>query len=216
MLPAIAAIMPYIQAGSAIVGLGQALGLWGRPKPPPTLSYDEALRRAQDVLNPLYSQQIERALENVDRSSLARGFFGQAPAAALRRSTAAQLEADRASQVAALANQMVGQSEQNALQQQQLAAQYALGKFDRLNQAAQTARNLWRDVADVTTFLPNFPWEEPQMTAKGKQVLALQELNRLIQSGNLGSLLSNMNQGTESNRFQLQAPMLRERWTTGL
>src|SRR5690606_3584479 len=191
MLQAVAAIMPYIQAASAIVGLGQALGLWGRPKPPPTLSYDEALQRAQDVLNPIYSQQIERTLENIDRNSLARGFFGQLPHAALRRSTAAQLEADRAAQVAALANQMVGQSEQTALEQQRLAAQYALGKFDRLNQAAQTARNLWRDYVTQTGFLPQFPWErsQPQPSFPTQVALGNQTLNASRQADTTGQWL---------------------------
>jgi len=39
---------------------------------PPTLTYDEALKQSQDVLNPLYDEQLEKNLQAVDRSNIAR------------------------------------------------------------------------------------------------------------------------------------------------
>ena len=90
---------------------------------PPTLSWQEAQSRAQSQLVPLYEQQLEQTLKAVDEDTIRRGFFGQLPAGALRGARAAQVEAAKNQAIANLANQMVGQSEQSALQQQALAQQ---------------------------------------------------------------------------------------------
>lgn len=112
---------------------------------PPTLTYDEARTQAQDLLTPLYDEQLQKNLEQVDRHNLARGFYGQMPGDALKRSTAADIEQARAGQIASLAQQMKGQSQQQALQQQQLAAQYALSRGSQgqsmLSNAFNTALN---------------------------------------------------------------------------
>ncbi len=89
----------------------------------PTLSFNEALSRATAMYQPLYKQKMESTLENVDKDTIKRGFFGQLPAAALKRSTAAQVQSDENAASAAMANQLVGQSEDNAYKQQQLALQ---------------------------------------------------------------------------------------------
>lgn len=90
---------------------------------PPTLSWQEAQGRAQSQLAPLYEQQLEQTLKAVDEDTIRRGFFGQLPAGVLRGSRAAQVEGAKNQAIANLANQMVGQSEQSALQQQGLAQQ---------------------------------------------------------------------------------------------
>ena len=89
----------------------------------PTLSFGEALSRASAMYQPLYKQKMESTLENVDKDTIRRGFFGQLPAAALKRSTAAQVQGDENAATASMANQLVGQSEDNAYKQQQLALQ---------------------------------------------------------------------------------------------
>lgn len=94
----------------------------------PALSYAEATNQAKDMLNPLYDEQLERTLKQLDTANIARGFYGQLPADVMKRSTAAEIERGRAGQIASLAQQMVGQSQQQAFQQQQLAAQKALNK----------------------------------------------------------------------------------------
>lgn len=115
---------------------------------PPTLSYDEALEQAQGVLNPLYDEQLEKNLQAVDRGNLSRGFYGQMPGDALKLSTALDVERARAGQIASLAQQMQGQSQQQALQQQQLAAQYALNRGQQssglFNNALNMGLNLWQ------------------------------------------------------------------------
>lgn len=98
------------------------------PPPPPTLTWEQARQQAQDVLNPLYDQQLKNTLQNVDHQSIARGFYGQMPADAFRGARAADIETARSGQIGSLANQMQGQTYQQALQAQQLAAQQALAQ----------------------------------------------------------------------------------------
>ena len=125
---------------------------------PPTLGYDEALEQAQGVLNPLYDEQLEKNLQAIDRSNIARGFYGQMPGDAFKRSTAAEIESARAGQIASLAQQMQGQSQLQALQQQQLAAQYALGR-GQLNQnwanIALNAASSWYNMTGQVPFMGN-------------------------------------------------------------
>jgi hypothetical protein len=91
----------------------------------PTLSYQDAMTRAADVLNPIWDKNMQQTMQAMDNANMARGFYGQLAGDALRSSRAADVQQQRTGQVSALANQMVGQSEQNALAQQQLAMQYA-------------------------------------------------------------------------------------------
>lgn len=125
---------------------------------PPTLSYDEALEQAQGVLNPLYDEQLMGNLESVDRGNLSRGFYGQMPGDALKRSTALDVERARAGQIASLSQQMMGQSQQNALQQQQLAAQYALNKGQQTQNwlgLGLNAANSWYNMTGQVPFMGN-------------------------------------------------------------
>ena len=125
---------------------------------PPTLSYDEALEQAQGVLNPLYDEQLEKNLQTVDQGNLSRGFYGQMPGDALKRSTALDVERARAGQIASLAQQMQGQSQQQALQQQQLAAQYALSK----GQMAHNAIGMGMDfLTNTANLLNQFEYDAP-------------------------------------------------------
>src|SRR5690606_20900388 len=97
------------------------------PPPPPTMSREEAVERAQAMLNPLYREMLEGTLRNLQRQQIARGFFGQLPGAALERSTAADIETRRAQQIAQLAEEMVGQEHARAMDiaRQRLAAEQA-------------------------------------------------------------------------------------------
>src|SRR5690606_28847133 len=97
------------------------------PPPPPTMRREEAVERAQAILNPLYREILEETLRNLQRQQIARGFFGQLPGAALERSTAADIETRRAQQIAQLAEEMVGQEHARAMDiaRQRLAAEQA-------------------------------------------------------------------------------------------
>lgn len=166
---------------------------------PPTLSYDEALEQAQGVLNPLYDEQLEKNLQTVDRGNLSRGFYGQMPGDALKRSTALDVERARAGQIASLAQQMQGQSQQQALQQQQLAAQYALGR-GQLNQnwanIALNAANSWYNMTGQVPFMGNPLTGNSGNTGLGN--LTTKQTVDLITSGNWGTGASVPTVGTTS------------------
>jgi hypothetical protein len=117
---------------------------------PPTLSYDEALEQSKDLLDPMYKERLEQ----MDTYNAARGFYGQLPADVMRRST----EQEQTSQIASLAQQMKGQSQQQALQQQQLAAQYALGRGQQNQNWANiglNAANSWYNMTGQVPFMGN-------------------------------------------------------------
>ena len=82
-----------------------------------------------------------QSLQNVDKDTINRGFFGQLPAAVLRRSTAAQVQAAENSAVGQLANQLVNQSEENAARQQQMALQQWQAENSLRQQAYDNAAN---------------------------------------------------------------------------
>src|SRR5690606_33291142 len=90
--------------------------------------------------NPLFDEQLQETLRRVDIENIRRGFFGQAPGAALSGARAADVERARAASIANLAEQMVGQSQQAALQAAALAQQGAL-------QQHQLALQQWQNLS---------------------------------------------------------------------
>lgn len=107
----------------------------------PVLSREEALQLAQSMLNPLFDEQLQETLRRVDIENIRRGFFGQVPGAALSGARAADVERSRAAAIANLAEQMVGQSQQNALQAAALAQQGIL-------QQNQLAQQQWQNLSN--------------------------------------------------------------------
>lgn len=96
----------------------------------PKLSWEEAQARAQAALDPLYRQQMSETLKGVERGLIQRGFFGQLPSVPISQEVAAQIENARAAAIADLAQQLTGQSEEQA----RWATQTALGSAEaRLN-----------------------------------------------------------------------------------
>ncbi len=132
-----AVALPWIQGALGVASLVQMLQgppTSSMPEKPPTLSWDEAMQRATQTLTPVYDEQMEDTLANVDRELIGRGFFGQLPGATLTGARATDVERAKAAAIAALAGQMQGQSEQNALAQQNLATQWALNNTQMWNQ----------------------------------------------------------------------------------
>lgn len=99
---------------------------------PETLSYEQALRQAQDRLNPLYDEKMDQVLDAVDKNTLARGFFGQLPAAELKRSTAEQTERGKQNAISELAQSLIGQSQANADRMGQLGLQQQSANLNAL------------------------------------------------------------------------------------
>jgi hypothetical protein len=104
--------LPWIQAG---IGLISIIDGFNKPKKPATLSYQQALGRAGDVINPMYDVKAKDTLEALDKNLVSRGFYGQRPGDQMVMNTMGDLESNRAAQIAAMANDLVGRSEANAL-----------------------------------------------------------------------------------------------------
>ncbi len=134
--------------------------------------------RATETLSPIYDERMQKTLEGVDKELIARGFFGQLPGAALAGARAADVERAKAAAIASLGAQMQSQSEEQALAQQRLAAEWAMNQTSLWNQLQQQRLqglgNLFNlslyyplHYADVTgTFLGGAP------TAKSRAALA--------------------------------------------
>ncbi len=108
--------------------------------PPPTLSWEEAQQRARERLAPLYEQQLQETLKNVEQDLIRRGFFGQMPAVPITREEAARIEAAKNAAIASLAQEMVGQSEEAAQRAAELAQQRWATQANLALQAWQAAR----------------------------------------------------------------------------
>lgn len=134
-----AAAVPWI---TAAVGIKQLLTPTPTPTKPKTIGYGEAISRAGDVINPMYDVKAQNILEGLDKNLVSRGFYGQRPGDTLVMDTMGDLEAQRAAQIAGLANDMVGRSEANALSEwalmsdlQQRQQRGMLGGLDILGSA---------------------------------------------------------------------------------
>jgi len=130
--------LPFIQGALGLAQLAQTVA--GPPAPPPapkappTLGWDEAMRQATETLNPIYDERMQQTLRNVDKELIQRGFFGQLPGAALAGSRAADVERAKAAAIASLGGQMQTQSQEQALAQQRLAAEWAINQSNLWNQ----------------------------------------------------------------------------------
>ena len=133
--------LPFIQRALGLAQLAQTVS--GPPAPPPapkappTLGWDEAMRQATETLNPIYDERMQQTLGNVDKELIQRGFFGQLPGAALAGSRAADVERAKAAAIASLGGQMQTQSQEQALAQQRLAAEWAMNQSNMWNQMQQ-------------------------------------------------------------------------------
>ena len=123
------------------------------PEPPPTLGWDEAMRQATETLNPIYDERMQQTLGNVDKELIQRGFFGQLPGAALAGSRAADVERAKAAAIASLGGQMQSQSQDQALAQQRLAAEWAMNQSALWNQTQSQKMNTLLGSMDYMTGL---------------------------------------------------------------
>src|SRR5690606_20675699 len=64
----------------------------------PMLSYDDALAQAMAVVNPLFDQQMDQAMRNMDYQLMQRGYYGQLPGEVLRQERALDIERASAGQ----------------------------------------------------------------------------------------------------------------------
>ena len=161
----IATILPFIQGALMLAQLGSTLSGPPAPppppEPPPTLGWDEAMKRATETLSPIYDERMQQTLGNVDTDLIQRGFFGQLPGAALAGSRAAEVERAKAAAIASLGGQMQSQSQDQALAQQRLAAEWAMNQSNMWNQTQQQRQ---AGLGGLLSTALNYPLQHYQTT----------------------------------------------------
>jgi len=90
---------------------------------PSVLSYEDAQSRAAAQLDPRYRNLMDNTLRAVGNDLTRRGFFGQAPGAAITADAAARVGAEQVAAIAQMAQQMVEQSEASAREMEALNLQ---------------------------------------------------------------------------------------------
>lgn len=102
------------------------------------MNYEDAQTQAGERLNPMYENQEINLKKNMDNDAVRRGFFGQLPNEALQRYRRTELDNQKASDVAGLAQDIQDRSLQEALalRQSELAEESldfnkATGMYDR-------------------------------------------------------------------------------------
>lgn len=112
------------------------------------------MQRAQETLNPLFDQALQETLQRVAREQMRRGFFGQLPGSAISQDAAARLEAQRASQISNLAQQLTTMSAQEATRQQAIAAEFMLNNLAQQRAAGQQFGQLASTISELARTWP--------------------------------------------------------------
>jgi len=184
--------LPWIQAGLGLKGIWDG---FNQPKKPATLGYGQALSRAGDVINPMYDVKAKNTLESLDKNLVSRGFYGQRPGDQMVMNTMGDLESNRAAQIAAMANDLVGRSEANALSE--------WGLMSDLNQRKQGSWLSGLNVLQNAEMLPSLKklfggTQSPSLTESvpslvGDKPLQLDATRLMPQTNNQGRTLINKN-----------------------
>jgi hypothetical protein len=105
----------------ALVGgalLGSALSGGGsEPKAPQKMSYDEALKQAEDALRQPYQDNREQVISDINRNMVSKGFYGQAPGDYLKQDAMTDMENDYQTQKSRYAQNLRNSNYAEAYQQ---------------------------------------------------------------------------------------------------
>lgn len=114
-----------------------------------TLSWEEALKRAEEQVNGKYSEKLDYNLNKLNNNALQTGFYGQLPTEALKQQAVASTEVDRQQAVYDLATQLMEQSQAQAQQMYQDDMTTTQQRLDTLttifNQVYQAIRDGIKD-----------------------------------------------------------------------
>lgn len=118
------------------------------PQQRQSLNYDQAQQRASQQLGYQYDKMRTDTLQALKNDQIRRGIFGQTDASQIEYNKAADLEAQKSSAIASLANSLVSNDQQaagrdyaNALQQYQLQYQAAMKPYELAQQQQQSQFN---------------------------------------------------------------------------
>ncbi len=138
------------------------------------------MRQATETLSPIYDERMQNTLAGVDKELISRGFFGQAPGAALAGSRAADVERAKAAAIASLGGQMQTQSQDQALAQQRMAAEWAMNQSNMWNQTQQQRQAGLGNLLNTSLYYPlhyqEATWEWPWQTRQREKMAREQQV----------------------------------------
>jgi len=112
---------------TGLVAGGIASKLFGggddKPDAPEKMSYQEALRQAEDALRTPYEENRENVLSDINRNMVSRGFYGQAPGDYLKQDAMTDMENDYQTQKSRYAQNLRNSNYAEAYQQYQTQLQ---------------------------------------------------------------------------------------------
>jgi hypothetical protein len=196
-----AGALPFIQGALGLAQLYQTFNQPKAPEAPPVLTYDQATKQAGDVINPQYQEQMTKTMNALDNVNLSRGFYGQAAGDAIKSERAADVERDRIAALSGLANQMVGQSQDNAYRYAALATQ----------NAQQNSANRLSTLGNLFTQALDYPLQYANTTGYtlgGSPTTA----SRATMAGNAGNVVSSGAGTTATLNGQVSLP---GNWASG-
>jgi hypothetical protein len=98
--------------------LGSALSGGGsEPKAPQKMSYDEALKQAEDALRQPFQDNREQVINDINRNMVSKGFYGQAPGDYLKQDAMTDMENDYQTQKSRYAQNLRNSNYAEAYQQ---------------------------------------------------------------------------------------------------
>jgi len=102
--------------GGALLG-GALSGGGSEPKAPQKMSYDEALKQAEDALRQPYQDNREQVISDINRNMVSKGFYGQAPGDYLKQDAMTDMENDYQTQKSRYAQNLRNSNYAEAYQQ---------------------------------------------------------------------------------------------------
>lgn len=118
----------------------QIMGSMPQYQLPEIMSHEEGQRLAGDQINPVFEKGLKDSMEQVDRNALKSGFFGQLPTVDRKGKIAGDLELEKSGALATLANQLVGQSKDDAYRQADFSRTQQMDKLNTLMSALQSSQ----------------------------------------------------------------------------
>jgi hypothetical protein len=125
---------------------------WAKEARANILTQDQANEQSGKTLNPIYDKIVDKNLSNLDKSNMARGFYGQLPGDVLKRSTEGDLRNQQSAAIANLSNQLVGQSRDYASSLAQQAMQAKQQEYNNIGNFVNTVGNAAGQYYDQTGY----------------------------------------------------------------
>lgn len=142
------------------------------------LTYEEALKQAENQINPLYDNARDEYMEEMDKDAVRRGVFNQIPQEAMKRYKVGELENQRSSNIAGLANDLKSKSLQEAQGIAQQKQQEMQSKLSLLMAGLQASGNKSQMAMSTINTVANIQAQQQQLGMQKEQLGMQKEQNQ--------------------------------------